>query len=102
MSILIIPVVLCAAYLVMVSLCVCERMTSQTNHLIRLLVAVIGGVGFWALCKAVAFGWGGSPEELIQGVAIIGLAIAIGLAPRVKTEREERRMISDRKFRHGR
>ena len=55
---ILIPVVLCAAYLVMVSLCVCERMTPQTNHLVRMLVAGIGGAGFWALCKAIVFGWG--------------------------------------------
>lgn len=102
MSILIIPVVLCAAYLVMVSLCVCERMTAQTNHLIRILVVMIGGAGFWALCKAVVFGWGSTPEELVQGAAIVGLAVVIGLAPRFKTDRNESRVMNERKFRHGR
>ncbi len=90
MTALIVPVVLCAAYLVMVSLCVCERMTAQTNHFIRLLVAGIGGAGFWALCKAVVFGWGSTPEELVQGCAIVALALVIGVAPRVNTGSEER------------
>jgi len=85
MSLPIIPVVLCAAYLVMVSLCVCERMTPQTNHLVRILVACIGGAGFWALCKAVVFGWGSTPEELAQGLGIVGLAIVLGVAPRFNT-----------------
>jgi hypothetical protein len=84
---ILIPVVLCAAYLVMVSLCVCERMTPQTNHLVRGLVASIGGAGFWALCKAIIFGWGSTPAELLQGATIVALAIAIGLAPRFKTDR---------------
>lgn len=83
---ILIPVVLCAAYLVMVSLCVCERMTPQTNHLVRMLVAGIGGAGFWALCKAIVFGWGSTPAELLQGVAIVALAVIIGLAPRFKTD----------------
>ncbi len=88
---ILIPVVLCAAYLVMVSLCVCDRMTQQTNHFVRLLVAVIGGAGFWALCKAVIFGWGATPEELVQGFAIVVLALIIGIAPRVNTGNEENR-----------
>lgn len=88
MTVLIVPVVLCAAYLVMVSLCVCERMKAQTNHLVRLLVVSIGGVGFWALCKAVVFGWGGTPEELVQGCAIVALALVLGVAPRVNTGSE--------------
>lgn len=88
---ILIPVVLCAAYLVMVSLCVCDRMTPQTNHFVRLLVAVIGGAGFWALCKAVIFGWGATPEELVQGFAIVALALIIGVAPRVNTGSEENR-----------
>lgn len=91
MSILIIPVVLCSAYLVMVSLCVCERMTPQTNHLVRGLVALIGGVGFWALCKAVVFGWGSTPEELAQGAGIVALAIVLGVSPRFNTGCAERR-----------
>lgn len=91
MSILIVPVVLCAAYLVMVSLCVCNRMTPMTNHFIRLLVACIGGAGFWALCKAVVFGWGSTPEELIQGCAIVALALIIGVSPRVNTGSEDLR-----------
>lgn len=96
MSILIVPVVLCAAYLVMVAVCVCERMTAQTNHFIRLLVAAIGGAGFWALCKGVVFGWGSSPEELIQGFAIVALALVTGLAPRIKTECDSARSLNDR------
>lgn len=88
--ILIIPVVLCAAYLVMVSVCVCERMTPQTNHLVRVLVAIIGGAGFWALCKAVVFGWGSTPVELLQGCAIVALSLIIGFSPRVNTGSEER------------
>jgi hypothetical protein len=87
---ILIPVVLCAAYLVMVSLCVCDRMTPQTNHFVRLLVAGIGGAGFWALCKAVVFGWGSTPEELIQGCGIVALALVIGVAPRIRTCGEER------------
>ena len=83
--ILIIPVVLCAAYLVMVSVCVCERMTPQTNHLVRVLVAIIGGAGFWALCKAVVFGWGSTPAELLQGLGIVIMAIVLGASPRFKT-----------------
>lgn len=90
MSVLIVPVVLCAAYLVMVAVCVCERMTAQTNHLVRLLVAAVGGAGFWALCKGVVFGWGSSPEELIQGMAIVSLALVVGFAPRIRTGGEER------------
>lgn len=86
MNVLIVPVVLCAAYLVMVSLCICERMTRQTSHFIRVLVAIVGGAGFWALCKAVIFGWGSTAEELIQGVAIVALALTIGIAPRVRTD----------------
>ena len=91
MSVLIVPVVLCAAYLVMVAVCVCERMTAQTNHLVRMLVAAIGGAGFWALCKGVVFGWGSSQEELIQGMAIVALALVVGFAPRIKTGNDERR-----------
>jgi hypothetical protein len=79
---------MCAAYLVMVSLCVCERMTPQTNHFVRMLVASIGGAGFWALCKAIVFGWGSTPAELLQGVGIVALAVVIGLAPRFKTDTE--------------
>lgn len=90
MSIVLIPVVLCAAYLVMVSICVSERMTPQTNHFIRATVVLIGGAGFWALCKAVVFGWGGTPQELLQGCAIVALALIIGVAPRVNTGSEER------------
>ena len=101
MNILIVPVVLCAAYLVMVSLCVCERMTPQTNHLIRVLVACIGGAGFWALCKAVVFGWGSTPEELVQGVAIVWLAVVIGAAPRFNTGRADSHSRS-RKTSHSR
>lgn len=93
MSILIVPVVLCAAYLIMVSLCVCNRMTHQTNHILRFIVACIGGAGFWAMCKAVVFGWGSTPEELIQGCAVVGLAVVIGIAPKFKTEREESRVV---------
>jgi len=99
--ILIIPVVLCAAYLVMVSLCVCERMTPQTNHFIRAIVACIGGAGFWALCKAVVFGWGSTPEELIQGAAIVGLAVVLGVAPRFNTGCADSHARS-RKASHGR
>lgn len=87
---ILIPVVLCAAYLIMVSLSVCNRMTPQTNHFVRLFVAVIGGAGFWALCKAVVFGWGSTPQELLQGCAIVALALIIGVAPRVNTGSEER------------
>lgn len=95
--ILIIPVVLCAAYLVMVSLCVCERMTPQTNHFIRALVTLIGGAGFWALCKAVIFGWGSTPSELLQGVMIVLMAVVLGSCPRLNTGRNESRV---RGFRH--
>lgn len=77
MSIVLIPVVLCAAYLVMVSICVSERMTPQTNHFVRATVVLIGGAGFWALCKAVGYGWGSSPVELLQGVGIVALALVI-------------------------
>jgi uncharacterized membrane protein YhiD involved in acid resistance len=101
MSILIIPVILCAAYLVMVSLCVCERMTANTNHVVRVTVVGIGGVGFWALCKGVVFGWGSTPEELMQGAAIVALAVAIGLSPRFKTECADERT-SNRKYGQGR
>lgn len=95
---ILIPVVLCAAYLVMVSLCVCDRMTPQTNHFVRLLVAGVGGAGFWALCKAVVFGWGSTPEELVQGCAIVALALVIGVAPRVNTGSENRRESRERKL----
>jgi hypothetical protein len=101
MSILIIPVVLCAAYLVMVALCVCERMTAQTNHLIRVLVVLIGGAGFWALCKAVVFGWGSTPEEFVQGIAIVALAIVLWVAPRFNTGNADIQAQS-RKASHGR
>ena len=97
MSIPLIPVVLCAAYLVMVSLCVCERMTPQTNHFIRLIVVGIGGAGFWALCKAAVFGWGGSPEEMVQGCAIVALALVTGASPRFRTECEGRRQMNPSK-----
>jgi hypothetical protein len=97
MSILLIPVVLCAAYLVMVSLCVCERMTPQTNHFIRLIVAGIGGAGFWALCKAAVFGWGGSPEEMVQGCAIVALALVTGVAPKFRTECDSQRIMNSPK-----
>lgn len=95
MSILIVPVVLCSAYLVMVSLCVCERMTPQTNHLVRALVGVIGGAGFWALCKAVVFGWGSTPTELVQGAGIVIAAIIVGAAPRIHTGCSEKRTQSN-------
>lgn len=87
--ILIIPVVICAAYLIMVSLCVCERMTPDTNHFVRIMVVVIGGSGAWALCKAVVYGWGSTPIELLQGAAIVVTAITLGMAPRLQTESEQ-------------
>lgn len=96
MTFLIVPVVLCSAYLVMVAVCVCERMTAQTNHLIRLLVGAIGGSGFWALCKAVETGWGTTREDFVQGCAIVVLALVIGLAPRIRTECSGSRVMNDR------
>ena len=101
MSIVLIPVVLCAAYLVMVSVCACERMTPQTNHLVRLSVATIGGAGFWALCKAIVFGWGSSPQELLQGVFVVVLAIII-CRVRFNTGSEQRHSLRNAKVRQGR
>jgi hypothetical protein len=83
---IIIPVALCAAYLIMVSTCVCNRMTPKTNHLLRLFVVIIGGVGAWALCKAAIFGWGSTTADLLQGVIIVIMAIVLGLMPRLNTE----------------
>ena len=101
MSIVLIPVVLCAAYLVMVSICVSERMTAQTNHFVRVAVVLIGGAGFWALCKAVVFGWGSSPEELLQGVVVVVLAMII-CKVRFNTGSEEIRSLRSTKLRQGR
>lgn len=102
MGFLLIPVVLCGAYLVMVAVCVCERMTPQTNHFTRALVVAIGGVGFWALCKAIVFGWGSTPGEFAQGVAIVAIAAAIGSSPRINTGYEKSRSSHSGKIRQGR
>jgi hypothetical protein len=72
-------------------------MTPQTNHLIRLIVVGVGGAGFWAICKAVIFGWGGSPEEMVQGCGIIALALVIGAAPKFRTECEVQRQMNSPK-----
>lgn len=101
MSIVLIPVVLCAAYLVMVSICVSERMTPQTNHFVRVAVVLIGGAGFWALCKAVVFGWGSSPEELLQGVVVVALAGVI-YRVRFNTGGERIHSLRNAKVRQGR
>lgn len=101
MSIVLIPVVLCAAYLVMVSICVSERMTPQTNHFVRATVVLIGGAGFWALCKAIVFGWGSSPQELLQGVFVVTLAIII-CRVRFNTGSEQRHSLRNAKVRQGR
>lgn len=87
---ILIPVVLCSAYLIMVSLCVCERMTPETNHLTRIVVVLIGGCGAWAFCKAVIFGWGSTPAELLQGVMIVVIAIVIGSIPKFHTGCKQR------------
>lgn len=102
MNILIVPVVICAAYLVMVSFCVCNRMTSQTSHIVRAAALVIGFAGSWALCKAVIAGWGSTAMDLAQGSAIVVLAVAIGLAPKFRTEHADQQVAGNRKFRHGR
>lgn len=101
MSIVLIPVVLCAAYLVMVSICVSERMTPQTNHFVRATVVLIGGAGFWALCKAVVFGWGSSPQELLQGVVVVALAAVI-YRVKFNTGGEQIHSLRSTKLRQGR
>lgn len=102
MNILIVPVVICAAYLVMVSFCVCNRMTAQTSHVVRVAAWIVGGVGAWALCKAVMAGWGSSAVDLAQGSVIVVLALAIGMSPKFRTEHADRQSVGNRKFRHGR
>jgi uncharacterized membrane protein YhiD involved in acid resistance len=102
MNILIVPVVICAAYLVMVSFCVCNRMNAKTSHVVRVAAWVVGGAGSWALCKAVIAGWGSGAVELAQGSAIVVLAVVIGLAPKFRTEHAEHRVTASRKFRHER
>lgn len=98
MNILIIPVVLCAAYLVMVSVCVCERMTAETNHFIRALVVLIGGIGAWALYKAIVSGWGSTPEDLLQGAMIVLIAAVLGAYPRLNTgSAMQRQKVSQRR-----
>lgn len=77
-------------------------MTAKTSHVVRVAAWVVGGIGAWALCKAVMAGWGSGAVELVKGLVIVLLAVAVGLAPKFRTEHGDRQSVGNRKFRHGR
>lgn len=93
-----IPVTLAAAYLIMVSFCVCERMTKFTNHNIRVLVLGIGGVGFWALCKTPELIKASTVWDMAFSVFVIASAIVVGMSPRIDTTcHDNEHVVSNRK-----
>lgn len=97
MSIFLVPVIICACYLVMISLCICDRMTPKTSHFTRITVALVGGIGAWALFKTVMTGWNDSVVEVIQAVMVILVAAIMASMPRIKVCQHEKVADGNRK-----
>ena len=90
MSFFLIPVIVGACYLVMISLCICDRMTPKTSHFTRATVCLVGGFGAWALFKTAMTGWNNSPSEILQGAMVVAVAVIMASMPRIKVEREQK------------
>lgn len=84
MSIFLVPVIVCACYLVVTSLCICDRMTPKTSHFTRATVVLVGGLGAWALFKSVMTGWNNSATEILQAIMVMIVAVIMASMPRIK------------------
>lgn len=97
MSIFLVPVIICACYLVMISICICDRMTPKTSHFTRITVVLVGGLGAWALFKSVMTGWNDSPSEILQAVMVMLVAAIMASMPRIKVCQDGKVAGSNRK-----
>ncbi len=76
---------LASSYLILVSFCVCHRMTPQTSHAVRAVVMAIGGTGMWAIGKSCEMAGQMTAEDLQFSVGIILCAVVVGMVPRFPT-----------------
>lgn len=82
---LLLAVFLCAAYCVMVCVCVAGRMTRDTRSLIRWPVMALGATAFFALLRTLEGQWYPGPDAIAHGIIVVGGAIALALSPRIPT-----------------
>lgn len=80
------PVIFGSVYLVMVSVCVCARMHRGSSHLIRISVAVLGGLGLSALYKIVEFSVSPTPTDFAHAAVVVVGAIVIAIVPKLRTD----------------
>ena len=80
-----IGVVLASSYLVLVSFCVCHRMSADTSHTIRALVLSLGGTGIWSLSRAFEMAGRMTLQDVMFCIAVIGCALFVAFMPRFPT-----------------
>lgn len=60
-------------------------------------MALVGGIGAWALFKTVMTGWNDSAIEVLQAVMVIFVAVIMASMPRIKVCQHEKVADGNRK-----
>lgn len=60
-------------------------------------MALVGGIGAWALFKSVMTGWNDSALEVIQAVMVIVVAVIMASSPRINVCQDGKVAASNRK-----
>lgn len=84
-KILILPVLLAAAYCLMVSICVAGRMSRATTPVVRWPILIIGYMAAWAILRTIEGDWSTDLPAIIHGAAVVGFALTLAVSPRIPT-----------------
>lgn len=66
-------------YLLVVAVCVANRMTYRTSHLKRFGIAMMGGLAMWSLARSVQLDWIIAPANCFMALLVIGLSVVMAI-----------------------
>ena len=73
-----------SVYLMIVSMCIANRMTRRTKMTKRILFAGIGFIAAWSFSRAVMFDWIMTPANFALALLVMSVSIVTAFFPRVR------------------
>jgi hypothetical protein len=73
-----------SVYLLIVSMCIANRMTRRTKMTKRLIFAGVGFIAAWSFSRAVMFEWILTPTNFALALLVMGVSIVMAFFPRVR------------------
>jgi hypothetical protein len=73
-----------SVYLLIVSMCIANRMTRRTKMTKRLIFAGVGFIAAWSFSRAVMFEWILTPANFALAMLVMGVSVVMAFFPRVR------------------